>query len=174
MVFLPRRLFLQDPLAGLTALVLGGLAAMLAWRRNPTRTRAALYALTPMLALGLIYGGATMAGRLNIGIRHWLPVFPLVFIVAGLAVKLPWPRFRLGAITLLVAWAGFDAWRVRDHPLAFVNPFGGARRTAIAPGWTASSSGAAICRRSNAGSPPAPRSPARNRRCISPTLGTPI
>lgn len=123
--FFPVVWFFKTPLAVLAALLLGLVAVMLAWRRDSVRVRAAFYALTPLLALGVIYGGATMAGRLNIGIRHWLPVFPLVFVAAGLVVKLPWPRLRLAAIAALVAWSALDAWRVRDQPLAFVNPFGG-------------------------------------------------
>jgi hypothetical protein len=38
---------------------------------------------------------------------------------------LPRPRFRVTAIALVLAGSAFDAWRVRDHPLAFVNAFGG-------------------------------------------------
>lgn len=123
--FFPVVWFFKTPFAALVALALGLAAAVLAWRRDPARGRAALYTLTPVIALGVIYGAATMSGRLNIGIRHWLPVFPLVFAVAGLAATLPWPRVRLAAVALIVAGSAFDAWRVRDHPLAFVNAFGG-------------------------------------------------
>ncbi len=123
--FFPVVWFFKTPLAVHLALVLGVVSAWFAWKTNRPRALAALYAATPLLALGVIYGGATMAGRLNIGIRHWLPVFPLLLVVAGLAVKLPWPRLRVGAIAAILAWSAFDAWRVWPHPLAFVNPLGG-------------------------------------------------
>jgi hypothetical protein len=123
--FFPVVWFLKTPLAVHATLVLGAVAAWFAWRHHRTRALAALYAATPLLALGLIYGGATMAGRLNLGLRHWLPVFPLVFAVAGLAVHLPWPRLRAGAIAVLLAASAVDAGRVWSHPLAFVNPLGG-------------------------------------------------
>ncbi|MBL9199257.1 MAG: glycosyltransferase family 39 protein [Opitutaceae bacterium] len=123
--FFPVVWFFKTPFAALAALALGAVAAGLTWRRDPAGGRAALYALTPVLALGAIYGAATMSGQLNIGIRHWLPVFPLVFVVAGLAVNLPWSRFRSAVIALIVAASAFDAWRVREHPLAFVNALGG-------------------------------------------------
>ncbi len=123
--FFPVVWFFKTPLAVQLALALGAVAASFAWKNNRPRALAALYALTPVVTLGLIYGVVTMTGQLNIGIRHWLPVFPLVFVAAGLVVKLPWPRIRLAAGALIVAWSAFDAWGVRDHPLAFVNPLGG-------------------------------------------------
>jgi hypothetical protein len=123
--FFPAVWFFKTPLAVQVALVLGAVAAWFAWKGGRQRALAALHALTPLLTLGLVYGVATMTGRLNIGIRHWLPVFPLVFVAAGLAVKVPWPRTRTAALTLILAWSAFDAWGVRSHPLAFVNPLGG-------------------------------------------------
>jgi hypothetical protein len=123
--FFPVVWFFKTPLAVHGALALGAVAAWFTWKYHRPRALDALYALTPLLALGVIYGGATMAGRLNIGLRHWLPVFPLVFALAGLAAHLPWPRLRAGAIAVILAASAVDAWRVRDHPLAFVNPLGG-------------------------------------------------
>ena len=123
--FFPAVWFFKTPLAVHMMLLLGGLAAGFIWKNNRPRALAGIYALTPLLTLGLVYGAATMAGRLNIGIRHWLPVFPLIFVIAGLAVRLPWQRFRFGVIVVLIGWAAFDGWRVRDHPLAFVNQLGG-------------------------------------------------
>lgn len=123
--FFPVVWFFKTPLAVHVALVLGVTAAVLAWKTNRPRALATLYAATPLLALGIIYGVSTMGGRLNIGIRHWLPVFPLVLAVAGLAAKLPWPRLRAGVLALVLAWSAIDAWHVWPHPLAFVNPLGG-------------------------------------------------
>ncbi len=127
--FFPVVWFFKAPLPWLAAVALGVAGIVASWRRRIRGAADALvnfYELVPLLSLGVIYGGATMMGNLNIGIRHWLPVFPGLFVVAGLAVCWPWPaRWRFGVIGLLLGWSGVEAWRALPDPLAYFNPLGG-------------------------------------------------
>jgi hypothetical protein len=59
-----------------------------------------LLRLAPLLALAAVYGGVALQSRLNIGHRHLLPLYPALFIVAGVAVArvaAPRPRGPLPA-----------------------------------------------------------------------------
>ena len=51
-----------------------------------------LYRLTPLAALLVVYWSAAMRSHLNLGVRHVLPVYPTMFILAGAAIY--WTRQR--------------------------------------------------------------------------------
>ncbi|HLA78506.1 MAG TPA: glycosyltransferase family 39 protein [Vicinamibacteria bacterium] len=81
-----------------------------------------------LLVFGLTYGAAALVSHLNIGQRHLLPLYPIVFLVASAAASW-WPT-RLGKILLGAAacWlTGTAAW-THPHQLAYFNELvGGAR-----------------------------------------------
>jgi hypothetical protein len=72
--------------------------------------------------------GMAMAAKLNIGLRHILPIYPFVLIVAGKAVAELWHdkrqlvRAMLGVLCL---FAVVEGTLVYPHFLAFFNRFGG-------------------------------------------------
>jgi|CZKI01.1.fsa_nt_gi hypothetical protein len=86
-----------------------------------------LLPLTPLLALFLIYGASSVLSHLNIGHRHLLPMYPVLFILAGaLGRFLTWP-LRLGALVAaaLVAWHVAESVSVAPHYLAYFNELAG-------------------------------------------------
>lgn len=79
--------------------------------------------LTPLAALALVYGATSLASHLNIGHRHILPLYPVLFIVAGWLGR--WLDFRQPIATVLVGglalWHAGESWRARPHYLASFN-----------------------------------------------------
>jgi hypothetical protein len=86
-----------------------------------------LWRLTPLVVLGAVYGGAALASRLNIGHRHLLPLYPALFIAAGLAVAhlRVAPRMRRTVAAAAVALQLASAAAVFPHYLAYFNLFAG-------------------------------------------------
>lgn len=81
--------------------------------------------LAPLLVFAVVYGAFSLASNLNIGHRHILPLYPVLFIIAGAIVR---PRAsRLGPVValLLTALAASTAFTARPHYLAFFNRIAG-------------------------------------------------
>ena len=78
-----------------------------------------------LLAPVVIYALAAMLTRVNIGIRHFLPVFPFVFILGGaLLDRVLRARRRsvaLGFVALLLAWMTFETIRVYPHYVSYMS-----------------------------------------------------
>lgn len=73
------------------------------------------------------YAAASVTSNLNIGLRHLLPIYPFLFILAGYFLAQRLPR-RVGAalFALAAALQIFELARVQPHYLAFFNtPAGG-------------------------------------------------
>jgi hypothetical protein len=68
-----------------------------------------------------------MSGPLNIGIRHLLPVYPVLFILAGVLARARWRHRLSGTILLgaLMAWSAGEVWAVYPQTLAYFNEFAG-------------------------------------------------
>ncbi|MBI5426615.1 MAG: glycosyltransferase family 39 protein [Opitutae bacterium] len=117
--FFPAAFLLKTTLPALVLVVL----AWLAWVRHGRRRRVA-YRLAPLAVLAVVYWVAAIFSHLNIGHRHLLPLYPLLYVfcgaVAGLAVQ------RWGAVALvLLAWQIADSVAVRPHYLTFFNALAG-------------------------------------------------
>jgi hypothetical protein len=86
-----------------------------------------LVPLTPLLALFLVYWLVSIQSHLNIGHRHLMPVYPVLFILVGaqgiwLARPLGW---RALLVALLLAWhIGESVW-IAPHYLAYFNELAG-------------------------------------------------
>jgi hypothetical protein len=91
------------------------------------RAPGGLLPLTPLLALFSVYWAFSIASHLNIGHRHLLPVYPVLFILTGALG--PWFARPLGWRALLVG--GLLAWHVGEsvwiapHYLAYFNELAG-------------------------------------------------
>jgi hypothetical protein len=111
-------------------LVAAPLAAMAAWkmrRTNPSEGGPEWRALAPFAALALIYGCFAIAGNLNIGARHLLPLFPPFLIFAGLAARAMPAKRKLGPAVAVALAAGAAIETVAAHPhhLSYFNLLAG-------------------------------------------------
>jgi len=129
--FFPVVWFLKSPLSFLVALLLAAAATFASHRATPRFDRRSLrHGLLPLAVLGGIYLLVAMAGPLNIGIRHLLPVYPVLFVLAAGVVG--WPaisrRLRLAGLAGLLGWSATEAASVHPEYLAYINVFGGGAR----------------------------------------------
>jgi hypothetical protein len=87
----------------------------------------ALLPLTPLAALFLVYWAISIQSNLNIGHRHLVPIYPVLFILTGALGA--WLARPLGLRALIVA--GLLAWHVGEsvwiapHYLAYFNELAG-------------------------------------------------
>jgi 4-amino-4-deoxy-L-arabinose transferase-like glycosyltransferase len=89
-----------------------------------------------LLAPVVIYAVPAMLAGLNIGIRHFLPVFPFFFILAGVLLDrlLSARRARtlaLALVTIIVAACALEAARAYPDYISYMNQLASAR-----PAWT--------------------------------------
>lgn len=121
--FFPLAFAWKSTPAELAATALAIFAATLRWRQ----LRPWLLRLAPLLALGAVYGGVAITSHLNIGHRHLLPLYPAVFILAGVAVgKLrATPRVRIGVAAVAVGVQLGAAVAIYPFYLAYFNAFAG-------------------------------------------------
>ncbi len=117
--FFPTAFLVKTPLPAL-ALIGLGLLTLAAHRRKP----ALWYQLTPLIALVVIYGSVIIASHLNIGHRHMLPIYPVLFILAGGVVLTATEtrRWVIPVLGLLLAGHVGVSLSVRPHYLAYFNP----------------------------------------------------
>ena len=96
-------------------------------RVRPAAGLRGLLPLTPLLSLFCVYGAFSIQSHLNIGHRHLLPIYPVLYILAGslgawLARPLGW---RSVVVAGLLAWhAGESVW-ISPHYLAYFNELAG-------------------------------------------------
>lgn len=119
--FFPATFWLKSTVAELLLAALG----LLAIGNAGPRLRELMVRLAPLLVFGAVYGGSAMLSPLNIGHRHVLPLYPVLFMAGGGVLHLlPAPRRRW--LALLPVWSGIAAWSVAPHFLTFFNaPAGG-------------------------------------------------
>jgi hypothetical protein len=136
--FFPIAFLIKTPIASLLLFVSSFLALIL-WCRSPhgrEERRLAdprylqLYDLSPLLILGGVYALVCLTSHLNVGLRHILPCYPVLFVLAGantfwltanrFLFKLILAGFLAGTmIESLLAWPNY---------LAFFNQLVGSSR----------------------------------------------
>lgn len=110
----------------LPALLLLGLAlasAAVALRRD----RTLLYRTAPLWVFAAVYGAFAIRSQLNIGHRHLLPLYPILYVALG-AVALPRLapiRWAGPVVAGLLLWHAVESWRVRPHYLTYFNALAG-------------------------------------------------
>ncbi len=133
--FFPYTLLVKTPLALFALLLLGLLGALSRWRPTAKAQtasfgqsfRKALSATAPLWILLIVYWGFSIASHLNIGHRHILPMYPVMFILCGGVgywFKTRWrsPRAVLSvAVLALTAWFVVESFRIYPHYLAYFN-----------------------------------------------------
>ncbi|HVZ19461.1 MAG TPA: tetratricopeptide repeat protein [Vicinamibacterales bacterium] len=123
--YFPFALLVKTPVS-LLALFAGGIVALAVHRRKLGGIAGA-FLLVPIAT----YLAAAMASGINIGIRHILPIYPFVLLVAVAGTRQVWARrttlARAAVVVALVFWTGEFA-RAYPHPLTFFNVFAGGPR----------------------------------------------
>ncbi len=122
--FFPYAFLVKNTLPSLALLLIGlGALAKLGWKALVKRLRP----WTPLLALYVVYWATSLASHLNIGDRHILPTYPVLFITAGaFGAWLDWRRPIAALLVggLVLCHLG-EAWRIRPNYLAYFNPIAG-------------------------------------------------
>ncbi len=121
-LFFPYTVSVKTPLALFGLVALGGICAA-SRRRSPAEWRQRLYAWSPLLVLLGVYGGFMLTSGLNIGHRHIMPIYPVLFVMAaGAAAWVARPTRWTGALVgALALWfAGESLW-IRPHYIAYFN-----------------------------------------------------
>lgn len=127
--FFPYAFLVKTPLATLAAFAAALGIGVARWLRAGRRALAAdAYRLAPLLVLFAVYWAFSITSHLNIGQRHLLPTYPVVFIALGTLgwqAARRWSRGWVAAIGLLLAAQVVASVSVRPHYLAFFNRLAG-------------------------------------------------
>ena len=134
--FFPYTFLVKSTLAFLLAC---GLSLVLAVRKMAAKTNALplrrrlfeqAYDFLPLFALFAVYWASSLTSNLNIGHRHILPTYPVLFICLGALG--PWAlrqgRLALACVVLLLAGHVAASVAIRPHYLASFNSLSGGPR----------------------------------------------
>lgn len=91
---------------------------------NPGRKMALVVSL-PWLLLLLYF---SFVNKLNLGLRHILPVYPLWYVAAGASAAFLLSnrkRFFVGLFAICLLWSCFTAYRIHPYQLAYFNELTG-------------------------------------------------
>lgn len=92
----------------------------------PGRAASDLLELVPLAALLVVYGAASLAANLNIGMRHILPMLPPMIVLCGaVAWILPLQRRATLAVSVLLVLGVGDALLSHPRYIGYFNAFGG-------------------------------------------------
>ena len=129
--YFPLAMLFKTPIATLAAVALAAVIGIALLRRSASSPRwAAVCLLVPVA----IYMVSAMHSNLNIGVRHVLPVWPLLMIAAGVVAAASLRRWRRATIgTLVVLGCGLLAETLHAYPdyVAFFNTAAGGERGGI-------------------------------------------
>ncbi len=123
--FFPYAFVVKSTIAELVALVTTVGLSLVAWRkriREPgTGLSPAAHGMVPIVALAATYLAVSLSSSLNIGHRHLLPIYPLLFVASGALVLPSAARWRRWMAAALLAVGALESFTVRPHYLAFFN-----------------------------------------------------
>lgn len=123
--FFPFAFFVKSTIAELVAAASLPLFFALTWSRERSAVVHKLKQLTPLLILAGVYGTASLTSHLNIGQRHILPLYPVLFIAAGSLVAFAPRRAGWFVMAALGTVAAYESATIRPHYLAFFNRLAG-------------------------------------------------
>lgn len=109
----------------LIVLLVGGIAIQQARDREKKWRR--FYRVAPLAILFIVYWLISIFSHLNIGQRHLMPTYPVIFIAAGaMGTWFTSRRYiRMSLISGLIAWHIFASVSIAPHYLAYFNSLGG-------------------------------------------------
>jgi hypothetical protein len=130
--FFPKTFLYKTP-PSLIALIVAALVVLAVWlrQRGTNSLRDAAYRVAPLVVLFVVYWVVSLASNLNIGHRHILPTYPVLYIFCGAvgwavhsAARRPgragWAMG--GALLMMGAWHVGVAARIHPHHLAYFSP----------------------------------------------------
>ena len=133
--FFPKAFLYKTPPALLAGVATGlGLLVWRFWVAAGSRLGQHLYRVTPLVALFAVYWFFSLTSHLNIGHRHILPTYPVLYIFAGAlgwALTRAWIHSRPTGLALglglasLVGWQAATAAQIYPHYLAYFSPLAG-------------------------------------------------
>jgi len=133
--FFPKAFLYKTTPALLLALAAGAVLVLVRSRvTGLARLRPYLYRATPLLMLFAVYWAVSLPSKLNIGHRHILPTYPVLFIfcgVLGWAAARAWRESRPagtvlgGLLALLLGGQAASATGIYPHFLAYFSPLAG-------------------------------------------------
>jgi hypothetical protein len=112
--YFPAAFLVKTPLTIL--LLLGCGLTLLVQERRRWKTAAAFLVVPPAMFLG-----AAMMAHLNIGLRHILPIYPSVLLVAGVTLNEIRTKWRASFLLVPVLLASLELATVYPHCLAYFN-----------------------------------------------------
>jgi hypothetical protein len=121
--YFPVAFAVKTPAATLVLLALAGL--LLLGRIGRVRIRSTCFPWFAAFVPAAVFGAFSMGSHLDIGIRHLLPAWPFLFILAAAAVTRARFRFRTAALALLTAGLAAESISICPHYTAFFNIFAG-------------------------------------------------
>jgi hypothetical protein len=125
-MFFPYAFMVKSSVAELGALALAvGLAGARWWTTGARTLVKDLRRIAPLLTLFAVYWAFSLASHLNIGHRHILPVYPILFMLAGLIVRPSAAIWLRGAAAALAGLTAVESMAIRPHYLAYFNLFAG-------------------------------------------------
>lgn len=129
--YFPTAFALKTPIATMLVMLAAFATPMMILRRgNSTgrrRVKRILYRAAPLLVFIMIYWWIALRTNLNIGHRHILPTYPMLFILCGAAAC--WfssPRRWVRAVPVFaLAWLVVESLGIYPHYLAYFNALAG-------------------------------------------------
>ena len=118
--YFPVAFIVKTPLPTLVLLVV----ALVSWGLRPSRRRTLLVLLIPPL----LYFLAAMWSKLNIGLRHILPIYPFIFVVVGAIAAELWTSkttVKRGFLIVLACWYVWSSAMIYPHYLVYFNELAG-------------------------------------------------
>jgi len=130
--YFPLAMLFKTPLAILVAFALAMAIAVIVARRSGSAGKVYLNWTAACLAIPpAIYLFVAMAGNLNLGLRHVLPVYPFLYIGVGLAAAKAWelrPRVARWVVLALALVLAIETFAAFPNYIPFFNlAAGGAR-----------------------------------------------
>jgi hypothetical protein len=120
--YFPLAFLVKTPIALLTMVAVG----LFAWVKR--RDRFGRLEVTLVAVPIIVFAGFAVASQINLGLRHILPVYPFLLLVAAAGVKevLGWrPRAGLVAVAAVAIFGVMEFAAVYPHPLTFFNQLAG-------------------------------------------------
>jgi hypothetical protein len=125
--FFPVMVAIKTPIGFLLLSLLG--AAAIVWRmdQSPWRRLTVLFPVALMLVC--------MTAQLNLGVRHILPIYPLMAVLAGHAISISFrgrAKWVLGPIVVLLAGSVVvDSWIIHPDYMSYFNQLAGSHPSRI-------------------------------------------
>jgi hypothetical protein len=120
--YYPVVMLMKTPVPALICMLAAGVAVGARAGRGGWREMAVL--LIPLV----VFLAASLASARNVGLRHVLPLYPILYVLCGSVVGLHWlaaPRVRGIAAAVLAIWLAASALFIHPSYLAYINELWG-------------------------------------------------